>query len=300
MHVVLLGALGQLGRLVERSTPRGVKLSAFSSAVCDVTNGASLRRVLDKAKPDLVINCSAYTAVDKAESEKERAFAVNEEGVRNLVASTAPLTRLLHVSTDFVFDGRANGPYSTDAPVNPLGVYGASKLAGEKVLLEEAPERSCIVRTAWLYAADGQNFLNTMLRLMQERPELRVVNDQRGTPTSAHGLADVLWRFAMRPELKGIYHWTDQGEATWYEFACAIQESALRHGLLKRSIPIHPITTADYPTPATRPAYSVLDKSKTYEALGMCGQHWEGALDAVMAIKSEQRKQQQQQQQQQQ
>jgi dTDP-4-dehydrorhamnose reductase len=285
MHVVLLGAMGQLGRLVERSAPQGVKVSAFSSAVCDLSNPASLRRILDKAKPELVINCAAYTAVDKAESEPERAYAVNRDGVATLVASTSPLTRIVHVSTDFVFDGSAHTPYATDAPVNPLGVYGASKLAGEEILLAQAPERSCIVRTAWLYAAEGKNFLNTMLQLMQSRPELRVVNDQRGTPTSAHGLADVLWRFAVKPELKGLYHWTDQGEATWYEFARAIGEHAVRHGLLERTIPIQPITTADYPTPATRPAYSVLDKRKTYESLGFSGVDWQTALDAVLALK---------------
>jgi dTDP-4-dehydrorhamnose reductase len=289
MHVVLLGAMGQLGRLVERSAPPGVKVSAFSSAVCDIGNPASLRRILDKTKPELVINCAAYTQVDKAESEPERAYAVNRDGVESLVASTSPLTRILHVSTDFVFDGSAHSPYATDAAVNPLGVYGASKLAGEEILLARAPERSCIVRTAWLYAAEGKNFLNTMLQLMQSRPELRVVSDQRGTPTSAQGLADVLWRFAARPELKGIYHWTDQGEATWYEFARAIGEGAVRHGLLERTIPIQPITTADYPTPATRPAYSVLDKHKTYAALGFQGEHWDAALDAVLALKRQQR-----------
>jgi dTDP-4-dehydrorhamnose reductase len=297
MHVVLLGAMGQLGRLVERSAPAGVKVSAFSSAVCDLSNPASLRRILDKAKPELVINCAAYTQVDKAESEPERAYAVNRDGVATLVASTSPLTRILHVSTDFVFDGSAHTPYATDAPVNPLGVYGASKLAGEEILLHQAPERSCIVRTAWLYAAEGKNFLNTMLQLMQSRPELRVVHDQRGTPTSAHGLAEVLWRFAAKPELNGLYHWTDQGEATWYEFARAIGERAVPHGLLEHTIPIQPITTTDYPTPATRPAYSVLDKHKTYDALGFRGEDWQTALDAVLALKRQQRDQQRQQQQ---
>jgi dTDP-4-dehydrorhamnose reductase len=277
--------MGQLGQRVEESTPPGVKLSAFSSAVCDLSNPASLRRILDKAKPDLVINCAAYTQVDKAESEPERAYAVNRDGVAALVAGTSPLTRILHVSTDFVFDGAARTPYATDAPVNPLGVYGASKLAGEEILLAQAPERSCIVRTAWLYAAEGKNFLNTMLHLMQSRPELRVVSDQRGTPTSAQGLAEVLWRFAAQPELTGRYHWTDRGEATWYDFACAIGERALHHGLLERRIPIHPITTAEYPTPAARPAYSVLDKHKTYAALGFHGEDWQSALDAVLALK---------------
>ncbi|HWK55280.1 MAG TPA: dTDP-4-dehydrorhamnose reductase [Hyphomicrobiales bacterium] len=285
MHVVLLGPNGQLGRLVERSTPPGVKLSAFSSAVCDLSNPASLARVFDKTRPDLVINAGAYTQVDKAESEPERAYAVNHAGIEHLIAATTPTTRLLHVSTDFVFDGFASTPYATDAPTNPLGVYGASKLAGEQALLSLAPQRSCIVRTAWLYAAEGRNFFNTMLQLMHSKPLLRVVADQHGTPTSAHGLAEVLWRFAAAPALTGVYHWTDQGEASWYDFACAIQEGALARGLLAQAIPIEPIATIDYPTPAVRPAYSVLDKRRTYAALGYQGESWQQALNTVLDLR---------------
>jgi dTDP-4-dehydrorhamnose reductase len=282
MRVLLLGAGGQLGRLVAAQAPYNTKLSSYVSAVCDVSDRKQLQQVLGKTAPELVINCAAYTKVDLAESDPDKAFAVNEAGVRNLVELTKDDVRLLHVSTDFVFDGNASTPYRTDAATNPLGVYGASKLAGERVLLEHAPRRSVLLRTAWLYAAEGQNFLNTMLRLLRTRDELRVVNDQRGTPTAAHGLARALWSFAQRPQLHGVFHSTDAGEATWHEFACAIQQQALQRGLLDREIPIHPITTADYPTPARRPAYSVLDKTSTWAALETEGQPWQDMLGEVL------------------
>jgi len=288
MHVVILGANGQLGRLLVQTAPGHVKVSAFSSSVCDISNPASVARVMDKVRPDLVINAAAYTQVDKAESEAERAWAVNHQGVCHIIESTSPTTRLLHVSTDFVFDGTAREPYPTTAPTAPLGVYGASKLAGEEALLALAPTRSCIVRTAWLYAAQGKNFCNTMLQLMATRDALNVVHDQVGTPTSALGLAEVLWRFADQPGLNGIYHWTDQGQASWYEFACEIQRQGFASGLLTHTIPIAPITTSQYPTPARRPAYSVLDKHTTHAALQFTGVSWQAALARELAFKSPQ------------
>lgn len=282
MRVLVLGAGGQLGREVVRLAPAGVKLNAYTSAVCDVRDVQQLRRVLHEAAPDAVINCAAYTKVDQAESEPEAAFAVNEAGVRNLALVTAASVRLLHVSTDFVFDGKADMPYSPQADTAPLGVYGASKLAGEQALLELAPERSAIVRTAWLYSAEGHNFLNTMLQLMATRDKLSVVHDQRGTPTACHGLASMLWALAQKPELDGVFHWTDGGEATWYEFACEIQQQALQRGLLQAAIPIEPISSQDWPTPAQRPAYSVLDKASTLEALCLQARPWQSMLGEVL------------------
>lgn len=282
MRVLVLGAGGQLGRLVVAQAPYNTKVSSYASAVCDISDRKQLQQVIAKTAPELVINCAAYTKVDLAESERDKAFAVNEDGVRNLVEVTRPDVRLLHVSTDFVFDGKGSAPYAPDAATNPIGVYGASKLAGEKVLQQLAPQRSAIIRTAWLYAAEGQNFLNTMLRLMRTRDELRVVSDQRGTPTAAHGLAQALWACADKPELTGLYHWTDAGEASWYDFACAILAQALERGLLERDIPIHAIATHEYPTPARRPAYSVLDKSSTWRALGLQGRPWQEMLGEVL------------------
>lgn len=282
MRVLVLGAGGQLGRLVVAQAPYNTKVSSYASAVCDISDRKQLQQVIAKTGPELVINCAAYTKVDLAESERDKAFAVNEQGVRNLVEVTQPEVRILQVSTDFVFGGKAKQPYGTASSAAPLGVYGASKLAGERVLSELAPERSVIVRTAWLYAAEGQNFLNTMLKLMRTREELRVVSDQCGTPTAAHGLAHALWAFAAKPELHGAFHWTDAGEASWYDFACEIQNQALERELLLRRIPIHPITTADYPTPAQRPGYSVLDKKSTWKALGFESQPWQTMLGEVL------------------
>ena len=288
MHVVILGANGQLGSLLVRSVPNSVKVSAYTSSVLDISNSASVARVLNKVKPDLVINAAAYTAVDKAETEQDKAFAVNHAGVINLIENTGPQTGIIHVSTDFVFDGNANTPYLPDSPVNPVGIYGASKLKGEQALTALAPDRSWIIRTAWLYAAEGKNFFNTMLHLMGTREQLGVVADQKGTPTSAHTLARVIWMFAEKQPGYGIYHWTDQGEAGWFDFACEIQKQGLEAGFLDKGIPIKPLTTADYPTPAKRPSYSVLDKSSTRVAIGYQGRPWQEELQEVINIKSEQ------------
>ena len=282
MRVLVLGAGGQLGRLVIEQAPAHAKVSAYASAVCDVSDAQQVQSVIHKTGPDLIINCAAYTKVDQAESELEQAWAVNAQGIRNLIEHSSDDVRILHVSTDFVFDGRATTPYLPSAAPSPLGVYGATKLAGEDLLRELAPKRSIIVRTAWLYAAEGHNFLTTMLALMQSRDELKVVGDQRGTPTSAQGLAAVLWQFAERPELCGTYHWTDAGEASWHEFATEIQQQALQRGILQRPIPVHAIATSDWPTPAQRPAYSVLDKQQTLDDLQISNSPWPQMLGEVL------------------
>lgn len=282
MKILLTGANGQLGQHIRRQVPAGVQLSALSSQELDITDPASVRAAIEQHQPAVVINAAAYTAVDKAESEVERAFAVNAQGVANLVHATPVSTRLLHISTDFVFDGKATSPYRTTDPTNPLSAYGRSKLAGEQVLLSQVPTRSIIIRTAWLYSAGSKNFMDTMLKLMQTRDGLRVVADQRGTPTSAATLAAAVWQACTLPDLTGVYHWTDDGETTWHGFACEIQRLALHYGLLAREIPIAPIATHEYPTPAVRPAYSVLDKESTHAALGVHGQPWQEALEQVI------------------
>lgn len=189
---------------------------------------------------------------------------------------------LAHVSTDFVFDGRSGIPYAPDAPVEPIGAYGRSKLAGEKAAGPDA----LILRTAWVYAPTGGNFVRTMLRLMQERVEVRVVVDQIGTPTYAPALAEALWTLPLA-RTKGIHHYTDSGAASWYDFAVAIQEEALAAGLLDRAVPVIPIATADFPTLARRPHFSVLDKTATFAALGQPAPHWRVNLRRMIgAIKS--------------
>lgn len=286
MKILILGAGGQLGTLLVASAPASMQIVAARSAEVDIRDASQLSKKIADVVPDVIINAAAYTQVDKAEAESAEAWAVNQQGVRNIIDASSPAMRIIHVSTDFVFDGTAASPYLPGADVNPLSVYGASKLAGENELQQHAANRSCIIRTAWLYAAEGKNFVNTMLNLMTTREQLNVVDDQKGTPTSAHKLAEIMWRFVERPQLHGIFHWTDDGEATWYTFAKEIQHLGLEYGLLQKQIPIMPIPTSAYPTPARRPAYSVLDKQNTWSALGITGSPWQQELGKVLKIKS--------------
>ena len=282
MKVLLAGGSGQLGRELQRCKPADVELLALGSQELDLRAAETVAARVSGFRPQVIINTAAYTAVDRAESEPEAAFAVNAAGAASLAqAARATGAYCLQVSTDFVFDGAQSRPYLPADKTNPLGVYGASKLAGEQLALEVYPEGMAIIRTAWLYAVFGNNFVTTMLRLMGERERLGVVADQVGTPTWGRGLAEALWRMC-RAQPKGICHWTDAGVASWYDFAVAIQEEGFGCGLLAREIPIRPITTAEYPTPARRPAYSVLDKSETWAALGITPSHWRVALRQML------------------
>jgi dTDP-4-dehydrorhamnose reductase len=188
----------------------------------------------------------------------------------------------VYVSTDFVFDGAQGRPYAPDDVPNPLSVYGRTKLAGEEVVRRTFAGAALVVRTAWVYSAVGQNFALTMLRLMRERDAVDVVSDQIGSPTWAESLARALWAAAARPEVRGTHHWTDAGVASWYDFAVAIQEEALAAGLLARPVPVRPLRTEEYPTPARRPAYSVLATSQTREALGLPAVHWRTNLRLML------------------
>ncbi|MFZ4688103.1 MAG: dTDP-4-dehydrorhamnose reductase [Polymorphobacter sp.] len=267
MRALIAGAGGQLGRALQACAPPGVTVIAPPEADFDITSTATVAAVIAAHVPDIVINAAAYTAVDKAESDVDAAHRINAGAVANLAAH-AP--KLVHISTDFIFDGSASMPYAPDAAPNPLGVYGATKLAGERA----AGPAALIIRTAWVYAAQGNNFVHTMLRLMRERPEIRVVADQIGTPTHAAGLARAVWALSGH---SGVFHWTDAGAASWYDFAVAIQEEALAIRLLHSAIPVIPIRTADYPTPARRPAYSVLDKTSSWAVTGPAA-HWRSEL----------------------
>jgi dTDP-4-dehydrorhamnose reductase len=283
MKILITGAGGQLGRTLLQTAPAGIVCCARSSSELDISGG-DLTAAVAASGAELVINAAAYTAVDKAEAAegRGRAFAVNGQGAGALAAACAALRiRLLHVSTDFVFDGGAGSPYAPAAAARPLGVYGASKLEGEQRVSAALPT-ALIVRTAWVYSRHGNNFVKTLLRLLAERDALNVVCDQMGTPTWTATLAAALWDFAARPQLAGIYHYTDAGVASWYDFAVAIQEEALALGLLEREIPVRPITSAEYPLPARRPAFSVLDKSATYRDLGCAAVHWRVALRRML------------------
>lgn len=284
MRVLVTGASGQVGRALIASKSADVELRALSHAELDIGDPAQVRRVVVDFQPELIVNAAAYTAVDKAESDEAGAVRGNVEGPRNLAMATRELNgaRLLHISTDFVFDGCSATPYKPTDATRPLGVYGKTKLAGERAVLEVLGNRAAIVRTAWVYAAQGSNFLRTMLRLMKERGAVRVVADQIGTPTAAHSLANVLWKFAQRSDLFGVFHWTDAGIASWYDFAVAIAEEARARGLLDKEALVTPIATEDYPTPAQRPAFSVLDKRTTVAALGLPSVHWRQNLRSVL------------------
>lgn len=282
MTKVLITGNGQLAWELIHTKPDSVEASLVTRSELDITDRAACKAVLEVCLPDIVINAAAYTAVDKAESEIDLAFSVNERGASNLAfACNSVGARLFHVSTDFVFDGKSAQPYTPDSKPNPQGVYGTSKLAGERAVLEASSD-SVVVRTAWLYSEHGNNFVKTMLRLMTEKPQLGVIVDQVGTPTWARGLANTLWAGIERNVAGGIYHWSDAGVASWYDFAIAIQDIALDLGLLREAIPVNAIPSSAYATPAKRPAYSVLDKSKTLEAFGVESAHWRRQLRLMM------------------
>jgi len=280
--VLITGAGGQVGRALLSTAPATLQVSGVSHRELDIGDAKAVSEYFRLHSPDVVINAAAYTAVDRAESEPDLALRVNGEGARNLAAAARDSgARLVHISTDFVFDGAGSMPYRPDAPTGPLSVYGVTKLAGEKAVLEVLPERSVIVRTAWVYAADGTNFVRTMLRVMNANRAVRVVADQVGTPTAARGLAETLWKIVAQPQIAGIHHWTDAGVASWYDFAVAIAEEGVSLGLVPADVTVAPIATVDYPTPARRPSYSVLDKS-SLTSLGLVPVHWRARLRSVL------------------
>jgi dTDP-4-dehydrorhamnose reductase len=283
MKVVITGASGQVGRALLKSIPAGTSAVGVTHAELDIGEQQAVLSAIQLHRPDLIINAGAYTAVDKAESEPGAAERANTIGPRNLALAAGETgARLLHLSTDFVFDGLASRPYATDAPTNPQSTYGRTKRGGEEAVAQALAGRSVVLRTAWVYAAEGNNFVRTMIRLMTTRGNVRVVADQIGSPTAASSLAEVLWALAARPDVNGIYHWTDAGVASWYDFAVAIAEEAGALGLVPTTVRVDPIATEDYPTPAKRPSYSVLDKRSLLEALAISGRHWRSNLRAVL------------------
>ena len=278
MKVLVVGGLGQLGRALTASAPSDAVVVSHDRDTLDITDRAALDALVVAERPDLIFNAAAYTAVDQAEAEEDAAYAINAAAVGYLAEAADRVgARLVQVSTDFVFDGAAGTPYVPGASPNPLNAYGRTKLAGEQA----AGATALIVRTAWVYAPTGRNFVRTMLRLLAERPEVRVVADQIGTPTWAPGLAAAIWALAAR-DADGLHHYTDAGVASWYDFAVAIREEAVAAGILTRAAPVVPISTTDYPTPARRPPFSVLEKSGTYAALGVPAPHWRDNLRLMM------------------
>lgn len=282
MKILLTGANGQLGLELQKTCPEHLTLIAAGRDTLDITHPEQVAAALAEHKPDAIINAAAYTAVDKAESDVENAYAINQTAAETLAKRASQQgIYLVHVSTDFVFDGLQSTPYATDATTNPQGVYGASKLAGEQAVQAHCPT-AAIIRTSWLYSAYRGNFVKTMLRLAAERDSLGVVVEQVGSPTWTRTLADTIWAcIAQKPQ--GIFHCSDQGVASWYDFAVAIQEEAVNAGLLTKTVPVKPLLTAEYPTPARRPAYSVMDKRSTESILGYTLPHWRVSLRQMLS-----------------
>ena len=265
---LVIGKHGQLARSLVDTAPRYIELLSLARSDINLLDLSDIEKVIEKFKPDVVINASGYTDVEGAESDAINAFSINETGVENIATATSKTNiRLIHISSDFVFDGTSKLPYTTNDKPYPLSVYGASKLAGERVINRLQPKNSSIVRTSWLYSSYGNNFVKTMLTLMAHKESLNVVSDQIGRPTHAKGLAHFIWQLTGLKKLDPIYHWSDLGSTSWYEFAIEIQNIGLNLGLLTRKIPITSIPSADYPSNVERPKYSVLDTSNSLSIL---------------------------------
>jgi dTDP-4-dehydrorhamnose reductase len=279
--VLIVGMGGQLGYELKKICPGDIELAVLTEQDLDITDRELVSDFIKTSVPELIINCAAYTNVDKAEKEPEKAYAVNAEGPQNLaVAAEKHGCRLIHISTDFVFDGNSSMPYKPEDEPKPINVYGKSKLAGEKAVISSGANAT-IVRTSWLYSAHGKNFVKTMIRLMNEKDSLGVVSDQIGSPTWAGSLARFIWNLCDE-EFKGILHWSDAGVASWYDFAVAIYEEGKKLGLINNDTAIKPIETKDFPTPAKRPFYSVMNKNTSYEKAKESPAHWRENLRACL------------------
>lgn len=286
LQVIVTGANGQLGYALQQTVPEfinnvAVKLQALTRQQLDLSSPETIAETLDSLQPDIIINAAAYTAVDKAEAESQLADVINHQAVAAIARWCASHKKMLvQISTDFVFDGKTHTAYLPDDACQPLGVYGRSKRAGEIAALEN-PD-TYVVRTGWVYCEQGANFVKTMLRLGTERESLGIVSDQLGTPTYAVNLAKMIWSLvAKKPEPK-IFHFSDAGVASWYDFAAVIFSLAEQKKILHRQPQIKPIRTSDYPTPAQRPAFSVLDKQQSWVLLDIQPIHWQQALSSML------------------
>ncbi len=282
MKILITGSNGQLGtemkNILETEFPgRSIYTDV---AELDITDAKSVSDFIQQNEITHIVNCAAYTAVDKAEEDKALCAAINIDAVRNLASAAESFgTKIIHISTDYVFDGTAHRPYKESDKVNPISHYGTTKRQGETALLALAPN-SIIIRTAWLYSPYGKNFVKTMIRLGHELPTLNVVSDQIGTPTYAADLARAIYTILRSPQwIAGIYHFSNEGACSWYDFTKAIHRIC---GI--KNCQVSPITTEDYPTAATRPSYSILDKSKIKATFGIAIPYWEESLEKCIYL----------------
>jgi dTDP-4-dehydrorhamnose reductase len=281
--ILVTGANGQLGNELRELASAYPQFQFFSTDVdtLNLCDKAEISSFLEKNPIDYIVNCAAYTAVDKAEDEAEMCYKVNCDAVQNIAESSQKHTRIIHISTDYVFDGTGKTPLKESDQTNPQSVYGKSKLAGEQILMKIKPE-SIILRTAWLYSSFGNNFVKTMIRLGKERDSMNVVSDQIGTPTYAADLAKaildiIIWSEEKNSFPAGIYHYSNEGVCSWYDFTLKIHELA---GIT--TCKVHPIPTSEYPTKAKRPMYSVLDKTKIKETFMVKISGWEESLETML------------------
>jgi len=286
MKVLITGsANGQLFHELLRTAPSHADIlstASSQSSRLDITDADAVHAFIADKKPAIIFNAAAYTAVDTAETEPELAYAVNTQAVQTLAdAALGVNARLVQISTDFVFGGSDGNPFQVDAATAPISVYGKTKEEAEQIVLKTLPQTGSVIRTAWVYSANGNNFVKTMLRLMRERGEVGVIADQIGTPTWARRLAEAMWQTTDR-EVPGLWHWTGAGAASWYDFAVAIAEEAKEIGLLNRDVTVNPLRTDQYPTPATRPGYSVLELTKTWDAFNLVAPHWREDLRLML------------------
>ena len=279
--ILVTGADGQVGSEFRELALRYPQHSFLfcSRSDMDISDEQSIAQQFAAFLPEFCINCAAYTAVDRAETEKEKAFAINGMAVRNLAtACSRHHTKLVHISTDYVFDGNGSHPYPEDYPTNPLNIYGQSKLQGEQEAMK-AGSGAVVIRTSWVYSTFGNNFVKTMMRLMQSKPQISVVADQKGSPTYAADLAEAVLAIIGAGSWKpGIYHYSNTGVISWFEFANCIKE------LIGSSCDVRPTDTAGYPTPAKRPAYSVMNTSKIAGAFQLTLKPWKQSLERCLAI----------------
>lgn len=281
VRALILGASGQAGQALLATAPPSISLVSLDAGDADVCDADAIERAVADAKPGVIINCAAFTNVDEAESHADEAFQVNSIGAENVAQSARRHdARVIHISTDYVFDGESHAPYAVDAPTAPLSVYGSTKLEAERRVAASGASY-VILRTAWLHSHGGANFVRTTLRVLGTGRVMRVVDDQIGTPTRARHLAHALWRIVERPSLSGILHFTDSGVASWFDVATAIMDTLGEAGKLPSGADVVPIVSEEYPTPARRPRYSVLDKHESWRAIGYTPPHWRHGVIAT-------------------
>jgi len=282
VRALVTGAGGQLGIELLRAAPNELDVVGLGHRECDITDQGQVDTAMATHRPDVVVNAAAYTAVDEAERQPSTAYAVNATGAGNVARAAESVgARVIQISTDYVFDGTSREPYQPASAPNPINVYGGSKLGGEKEV-QGWSSNFLIIRSSWLYASHGKNFLRTILAALKAAKPLRVVSDLTGVPTSAASLASTIWKCVARPEVRGVHHWVDEGTASWYDFAVAIQEIALQTRLIGKPVAITPISWKEYKAPALRPPFSVLDARSLSAAIHQRPRAWRSSLEEVL------------------